>query len=357
MIETWLPQDPLLAIVFQIGLGIIACSMLMLVAVFLLRIRLLTRQRRERLCEARWQPLLAECVFGIPATLPQVPRNMRYHFLKVWNFQHESLVGKARANLVALAGAMHLEDIARDLMHSGNLRQRLIAVMTLGHLGDRSQWHDLRTLVADPSPMLSLAAARALLDIDASATLAWLVTVMAAREDWPLARVVSILKEVGPDRVTPPLIAAAEAAVRSEGGGREAARLLCMMEVAHTESVAPVAGRIAREVDNPALIAAALQLVQDPRDLDIVRKHAGHDSWQVRANAVQVIGRIGGDADRPLLVGKLTDRHWWVRYRAAHALLALPGTRIEDLEKVRGTLDDRYAADMLTQAIAEARAS
>ena len=172
-------------------------SFLMLVAVFLLRVRLLIRQRRQRFYEAQWQPLLAECVFGMPAELPQVPRNMRYHFLRVWNFHHESLVGGTRANLEALAGAMHLEEIARELMHRGNLRERLIAVMTLGHLRDRTQWHELRALVADPSPMLSMVAARALLDIDASATLPWLVTVMAAREDWPLSRVASMLKEAG----------------------------------------------------------------------------------------------------------------------------------------------------------------
>lgn len=356
-IVAWLPQDPMLAVVFQVGVGILACSFLMLTAVFLLRIRLLLRQRRERFYEAQWQPLLAECVFDVPAILPQVPRNMRYHFLKVWNFHHESLVGRARTNLVALAGAMHLGDVAHDLMGAADLRQRLIAVMTLGHLGDRKQWHDLRALVADPSPMLSLTAARALLDIDAAATLAWLVTVMAAREDWPLARVVGMLKDAGSDRVTLPLIAAAEAAARMEGGERQVVRLLQMMEVAHTEHVAPVAGRIAREVADPELIAAALRLVQDPRDLDIVRIHAGHENWSVRAAAVQVLGRIGGVTDRSLLVGMLSDRHWWVRYHAAHALLALPGTRIEDLEKIRGTLDDRYAADMLTQAIAEARAS
>jgi len=353
----WLPQDPLLALVFQIGLGIIACSLLMLAAVFILRIRLLLRQRRERIYAAQWQPLLAECVFGMPATLPQVPRSMRYHFLKLWNFHHESLVGSARKNLEALAGVMHLEDVARDLMRSGGLRERLLAVVTMGHLGDRTQWHELRALVADPSPILSLAAARALLDIDADATLAWLVTVMAAREDWPLARVVGMLKDAGSERFTLPLIAATEAAVRMEGGERQVVRLLQMMEVAQTEHVAPVAGRIAREVADPELIAAALRLVQDPRDLDIVRTHAGHENWPVRAAAVQVLGRIGGATERQLLVGVLSDRHWWVRYHAAHALLALPGARVEDLEKVRGTLDDRYAADMLTQALAEARAS
>ncbi len=357
MMEVWLPQDPLLNVVFLIGIGAIACSLLMLVAVFLLRIRLLIRQRRELKYEAQWQPLLAECVFGVPVTLPKVPIKLRYHFLKIWNFHHESLVGNTRANLEALAGTMHLEDVAREMMQKGNLRERLIAVMTLGHLGDRTQWHELRALVADPSPTLSMVAARALLDIDASATLPWLVTVMAAREEWPLSRVAIMLKDAGPDLVTLPLITAAEAAVRAEGGGRQVARLLRMMEVAHTERVAPVAGSIAREAQDPELIASALHLVQDPRDLDIVRTHAGHDVWFVRANAVRVLGRMGDATDRPLLLDKLSDGHWWVRYRAARALLTLPGTRLEDLEIIRGTLDDRYAADILTQVIAEARAA
>lgn len=357
MLEIWLPQDPLLNAVFLMGIAAITCALLMLVAVFVLRIRLLVRRRRERKYEAQWQPLLAECVFGVPDTLPKVPGGLRYHFLKIWNFHHESLVGNTRANLEKLAGAMHLEDVAREMMQKGDLRERLIAVMTLGHLGDRTQWHELRALVADPSPMLSMVAARALLDIDASATLPWLVTVMAAREDWPLSRVASMLKEAGPDRVTLPLISAAEAAVRAEGGERQVARLLRMMEVAHTERVAAIAGRIAREVQDPELIASALRLVQDPRDLDIVRARTGHEAWFVRANAIRVLGRIGDATDRPLLLDKLSDGHWWVRYRAARALLALPGTRIEDLEKIRGTLDDRYAADILTQAIAEARAA
>lgn len=137
----WMPQDPMLQMVFMFGIGAIIFSLLLLILVFLLRVRVLIRQRRQRFYEAQWQPLLAECVFAVPAQLPQVSRNMRYHFLRVWNFHHESLVGASRANLKALARAMHLEEIARELMYTGNLRERMIAVMTLGHLGDRTQWH------------------------------------------------------------------------------------------------------------------------------------------------------------------------------------------------------------------------
>ena len=353
---SWLPHDPLLALVFQAGLGIILCSLLMLLVVFALRIRLLLRQRRERRYKAQWQPLLAECVFGVPEKLPHVPRNMRYHFLRLWNYHHELLTGGARKNLESLAALLKLEEIARELLR-GDLRQRLIAVLTLGHLGDRTYWHELRALVDDPSPILSLTAARALLDIDASATLTWLVTVMAAREDWPLARVVSMLKEAGPDRITLPLIAAGEGVVRAEGGSRRMVRLLRMMEVAHTERIAAVVGRIVRESADAEVIAAGLRLIRDPRDREMVRAFTGHESWFVRVSAVRVLGQIGEVADRELLTGMLSDHHWWVRYHAARALLALPGVLIEDIEKIRNALTDRYAADMLSQVIAEARVS
>ena len=117
-----------------------------------------------------------------------------------------------------------------------------------------------------------------------------------------------MLKEVGPDVATLPLISAAEAAARTEGGEAQVARLLRMMEMAHTERVSPVAGKIAREVQSPELIAAALRLVQDPRDLDVVRAHAAHEAWFVRASAIRVLGRIGDAADRPtrLAYKKLT---------------------------------------------------
>jgi hypothetical protein len=42
-----------------------------------------------------------------------------------------------------------------------------------------------------------------------------------------------------------------------------------------------------------------------------------------------------------------------VRYRAAEALLELPALRRADLDALRASLTDRFAADMLAQAMAE----
>jgi HEAT repeat protein len=349
---SWLPLDPLLALAFRTGLGIIACSVLMLAAVFLLRLRLVLRQRRERRHAAQWRPLLAECVYAVPARLPKVPRDLRYCFMKLWNYHYESLEGGARANLEALGRALKLDVMARRFLRKSDLRQRLIAIVTLGHLGDRECWSELRELISDPSPMLSLVAARALIDIDTRATLAWLVTVMAEREDWPLARLVAMLEQAGPDQVTPPLLEALQAA----GSPAQTVRLLGMMEVAHSGPARAAAARIVRESEDPEVIAAGLRLLGDPRDLELARSCAANASWVVRVAAARLLGRIGEPVDRRLLASMLSDSHWWVRYHAARALTALPFTSFVELEIIRPTLEDRFASDMLAQAIAEAQA-
>ncbi len=352
-LSTHLPQDPTLAIVFWIGIAVVAASVLMLALIFLLRFNLILKQRRERRFTEQWQPLLAECVYRTPAVLPSIPAAMHYAFLKLWTFHIESLEGAARRNLVSLANAAGAHEIVRHMIQQANVRKKLIAVVALGHLGDKTRWHNLRMLVADSSPMLSLAAARALLNIDAAATLAWLITVIAAREDWPMAKVSAMLKEIGPDRVTLPLIAAAEAAAASENSLHQVPRLLRLMAMAHTERAAPAVRRILRQTSDAEVIAAALRLLQEPQDLPMLRAFTGHGNWIVRLNAVRALSRTSMPEDRKLLTNMLSDGHWWVRYHAARALIALPSTTTEELDKIRAILPDRYAADMLAQAIAE----
>jgi HEAT repeat protein len=70
--------------------------------------------------------------------------------------------------------------------------------------------------------------------------------------------------------------------------------------------------------------------------------------------AAVLLGRIGRPADAGRLEKLLTDREWWVRYRAAQSLLRLPTLRREDLEPIRSRLRDPYACDALELAMAEA---
>lgn len=345
------PFDPLLAVVFWTGIGVIILSLFMLAAVIALRIGLVLRERRERRFMARWQPLFAQCVDSVPERLPALAKADRYTFLKLLDHYHESLRGSTTRNLNLLAIATGMDVVARDMLMHKNMRARMIAVATLGHLGDKTIWHELRRLVDDPSPLLSLAAMRALLEIDAAATLEWLVMVIGAREDWPLAKIAGILAEIGPDLVTLPLVAAAEAVF--ENAPYRVLRLMRLLEVAHSDRVVPAVRRILLNTNDEQVIVAGLRLLRDPRDIGMARNFAAHPGWIVRAGAARALGSIGMPEDRNLLTGMLGDPSWWVRYRAARALMALPFVQMDELQKIRAVLPDRFAADMLGQVIAE----
>ena len=62
---------------------------------------------------------------------------------------------------------------------------------------------------------------------------------------------------------------------------------------------------------------------------------------------------MGRRADQEKLAPLLADREWWVRYRAAQAIVGLSPRDDQRLRDIRSTLSDRYARDILTQAIAE----
>nr|WP_308633763.1 HEAT repeat domain-containing protein [Massilia sp. YIM B02769] len=105
------------------------------------------------------------------------------------------------------------------------------------------------------------------------------------------------------------------------------------------------------------VVIAALRSVRTPETIADVRALLAHEDWQVRVQAARALGRIGERADAERLVALLGDAQWWVRYRAAQALLELPALSGADLAALHASLTDRFAADMLAQAMAESGAA
>ena len=131
-----------------------------------------------------------------------------------------------------------------------------------------------------------------------------------------------MLTDLGADVVSRPLT---EAALRRSDRAR-ARRLLQYFSVAHVADAVPVVRSIIARTQNVECLAACLRVFADVDDLDTVREYLQHPSWQVRVQAVNVLGasrlrRATTRRSPPLL----SDAEWWVRYRTAKALCALPG--------------------------------
>lgn len=337
--------------VLAIGVALSALYLVVVLQLFIVRFRNTVRSRRRARLESLWLPVLAVEATETPAEIPVLHRRDIRPFLILWNQLHESFVGDIKSHLNTVGRRIGIEGIAQQLLEKRSLSQRLLAVSTLGNLGDRDSWDALVRMTADPDGMLSLAAARALTRIDHTSALPVILPLAAKREDWSRNYVLGMLSDLGADVVSRPLT---EAAMKVEPD--HAHRLVQYFTVAHVSDVVPVVRTIIGRTRNVECLAACLRVFADVDHLDTVREYLRHPAWQVRVQAVNVLSRLGSAPDYPSLLPLLSDPEWWVRYRAAKAICALPGVDMATLRQLSARHEDAFARDMLVHVLAEAHA-
>ena len=352
----------LLQVAQLIGVASLALALLLLLVVFMLRTRLLLRERRHRKFLSSWQPILMNAVEVASSDVPQLSRRDLSSFLLLWNHLHESLLDESKDHLNQIARALSIDQAALRMLRRGNLRERLMAMNTLGHLREQAAWDDLSQITHSDDAFVSVAAARALVRIDAPKAVPQLIPLLTSRRDWTTARVASVLQAAGADVISDPIASAAigfcfEQANRSGDHESEpinqAARLVQYLELAHNTSALPAAHTIAESSHDPEVLAACLQLLSRAEDLEIIRDCLGHEDWRVRVQAAVALGRVGGAEDEARLISLVSDREWWVRYRAAQALAHLPSMREPRLRVIQAEQPDLFARDMVAQVMAE----
>lgn len=316
-----------------------------------MRIMLNRRERRKTRFLAVWRPLIVQSLAGNIQHYPPVPKADIPVLLNLWNHFQESLRGEAKERLNQLARDMCMGQMALDMLRHHRLAEQLLAMMTLGHLRDRSALQILSTLLKYESPIISLAAARALMQIDATSAVEIFMPLLAVREDWPSVRVASLLKEAGPSIISTPLANLIRHAPREQ-----LSRLVHFLELAYSDVSSGLVREILETTNDSPVIAACLLVMSDSRDLDLVRKQLQHPDWPVRVQAASALGRMGSEVDRQSLERLLQDPQWWVRYRAAQSLSKLPFVTLSQLQQLQDEQTDPYARDMLKQVIAERRA-
>jgi len=338
-----------LAIIWVVGASTVALALAVLLIVVGLRNWHVWRARRRQRLRERWRPVVLESLYALPNALPRLPRRDLVPFLELWNHIFEVITGPARDGLVRLAERLGVVQANRALLRTRAFRRRLLAVVTCGHLRDRHEWGRLKGYLRHPNSVLSLAAARALVEIDPRRAVRPVMAQVLRRSDWPPGKVAVILEEADPQRIAHILTRALE---RAPSAHRP--RLLRYLSLVRTREAQDALARFLERGDDPRLIALALQELQDPRHRRLVYRFADHPDWYVRVQVANALRRLGTVRDLPLLVRLMGDSAWWVRYRAAQAVVHL--TPSSEWQRLRRFLDrrDPYARDIFEQAVAEA---
>lgn len=311
-----------------------------------LRIKRSRQMQQERVSLAHWQILLQNLPRAA-ADLPNLAMHDRVYFLKLWNNLMRSASADAARNLIDIAYWLECDHFSCQLLQHGNRAERLLATLTLGQLHDHPPWELLVTHTLATDSITSIYAFDALVQIDAEAAAQQLLPLLLARKDWPLAHVAAILQPAHHAFFLPLLEATAD--IKSVYLGRT----LRLLEALRLNVPQAILLRLLEPSNETATILAALRLINDSSLLPSARNYLHHADWHVRVQAAKALGRLGEHADANRLISLLSDPEWWVRYRAAQALVGMPFFSRIEVELLRNHLSDRFARDMLNQVLAE----
>jgi len=323
---------------------------LLLAGTWLLQYLRRQRARRAHIVAARWQPVLSAALDGEPPPAVAVPRAQVRIFLQEWNAMHESARGRTGAGLNQLLRAADLPRHCRAGLRRSGVRCLVLALRTLGNLADGDDWSAVRPHLDDARAGVALAAARALMRIDDARSASLILRTFSRRADWPAAAVYQML-----DDATSPPIGDSVREWLLELPDDRLVRALMVAPAVSAPAVSDAVLRLLRTASDPDALAACLRLTNAPQALDRIRELAVHPAWPVRVQAANALERIGQSEDISLLTWLLGDDSWWVRYRAARALLHLPGGSGATLRTMAGSYPDPRVREILSFVVAEER--
>lgn len=319
-------SDPVLLTALWGGFTATALSAVVGLLIVLLRIGALREEQQWQAVLAEWRPaLLALAIEPATTPLPPLSRRDRRRFLRLWVYLQESVRGEAAGRLNEAARALGLETYARALLRRGSRTDRLRAILALGHLRDTEAWAPLCQTALLRDPLLSINAARAMVQIDALRAAEWLVPLTIRRDDWDIARLANFFAQA-----------------------RDAAGLMLSRELVQLPAeLMPRALRLARALRSPlppavlrrvahgqkdaATLCELLPLLQGPQWHRDVLDALVHRDMAVRTTALEVMTLIGTPDDVPFISGLLRDQEHAIRLAAARTLVGLPFLATEDI--------------------------
>ncbi len=332
--------------------GAVVTTVVLFVYTMGLRFATITAARRRRRFLEEWRSIFAGALLSRETAraidIPQLARGDDVYLLEEWNRSCDIVAGDAADNLIVLARRTRIPDYARRQFQRRQLRARMAAIQTLGHLRDIGFRDEIKELVDAEHPALSVTAAMALVEIDPEMGTEHVISRIADRRDWPRNRVAQILRVAGSERISEPMYRA----IRSADASGQS-YLLQFARLVESEVLNALVEDLLRSSPDPGVLNAALKLFSGYQGVSRVAQLTRHSAWFVRMQAAKVLGRIGQPEHLALLEDLLDDREWWVRYRAAQAISKLPFLGPNQLRQLRRRQKDPYARDMLQQCFAE----
>ena len=343
---------PIVEFAFWLGVAVLVMTFIMLVVTIVMRQLARRRERVDAHAAALWTPIVVAVPDRAATVMPKLTDRDLFGFTRVWNEVHEPLHGGTTEHLARIARAVGLEQHLHRLLRSAIFSHRVVALIALGHVASKESFAHVLPYLDDQSPITSLCAARALMQIDPARATVQLVPRIVQRSDWSQGSIATILQDSDAAIVSAPLT---EATLRANA--ETAPRLIRFLAAVSPASAAPIIREAIRSSTDGRMVSTCLQVMSDAADLAYVRLLLSNPRWHIRMQAAVTLGRLGVSGDERRLTAMLTDSQWWVRYRAARALLNLRFVSSEQMRRIQQAQTDTYARDIISHVLAERTAA
>lgn len=337
-------SETLIFLAKWIGIFSFVLIFLLAFAIFALRYHFTKRDNRATAVRGVWQQIFTDCFEGTPKELPEIRSQDMVTVLVLWNYFHEIFRDQARERLNEIAVSIGADEWALQALKNGSIRQRLLAIQTLGWLKEDRAWFEILEIMHDEEPVIALCAAKALLRINPAFGIEYFMPLVAERSDFNVATVGKSLRSAGAEVITEPMIE--EIKMRE---GEELCRILRFIRLSYEERSAPVLEELLHNSKDPLVLISSLRGIDNLENLGIVRDLLTHEDWRVRTQAAICLGRIGTDEDVQRLTHAAGDQEWWVRFRAAKALANLPSVSNERLKQIAESHQNIFGAEIVNK--------
>ncbi|MFL9839336.1 HEAT repeat domain-containing protein [Sphingomonas sp. ST-64] len=309
-----------LLLIWTVSLVLAVAAVVVMGALVLLRLVAHWRNDRHLAARKRLTPLLLTGKQIDPDQFRDIPD----HVIADLSLDLMQLVrGPERAAFIASATRLGVPERLARRMRAGATRDRMNALQGIAQFDDASALGALRNALDDRDRDIRLAAAQALADKGEAFELIDLVDRLELGTGQSSRLVVSLFVSIA--RTRPQEIKGLVLQLNQNSEVRVAA----VEALAETGdfSLVPVIAELALAARDgteelPRYLHALGQFGH-PSGAQAVRLALSSDSMAARAAAAQAAGRIGMVAAADQLAGLLADPEWWVRFRAAEALVAI----------------------------------
>lgn len=344
--SSWIP------ILVGVGFGLVLLSAVMLAFCYWYRRkRRIRREIRDDVVN-KYRTLLFDWIAGENPTLEPPEQELEWIFLtSLWNDLYQKVGPSEHDRLREAADELDLQSKARKLLESHSTDQQITGVITLGHLGDTERINQIEALTESSAKILKMRSIKALSVLKPKLALKKIYDDLVENPHQSQNYYLGFCRNIDTNIITEVTLERLETVPADARS-----RIVPFLELADNQQSREYINDQLEQTDRPEILSACLKVLRkigDPSDQKTVVPYLSHTADFVRIQAARTLGAIGNSEVVDVLIEKLSDSNWWVRYRAAEALVQIPSTSTEELKHILSKLTQTQSRRALEAAITE----